>query len=195
MTYPSPAVEISRRLFLVVGIMAAAWLGWLTDLRPYVDVSRPEHRPTAVASGSSSAEEEPDALVAESREPEQKPMLTVSGPAWEAFFFRVDQTFSKNLPVTGWEHRITSADLKQARKENARRAAMTEYQRQEELRVGPARQGEVRYRHDVHRELPSALLPARRAALRHPPRRQRYLHPGARWQARAAASSHAAGGP
>ncbi|RPJ59629.1 MAG: hypothetical protein EHM23_13390 [Acidobacteria bacterium] len=133
MTYPSPAVEISRRLFLVGGIVASAWLGWLTDLRPYVDVSRPEHRPTAVASGSSSAEEEPDALVAESREPEQKPMLTVSGPAWEAFFFRVDQTFSKNLPVTGWEHRITWADLKQARKENGRRAVMTEYQRQEEL--------------------------------------------------------------
>jgi len=116
MAYPSPAVEISRRLFLVGGIMAAAWLGWLTDLRPYVDVSRPEHRPTAVASGSSSGEEEPDVLVAESREPEQKPMLTVRGPAWEAFFFLVEQSFSRNLPVSGWEQRITSADLKDARK-------------------------------------------------------------------------------
>ncbi len=132
MTYPSPAVEVSRRLFLVVGIVAAAWLGWLTDLRPYVDVSRPEHPPTAVASGAGSGEYQPDALVAEPQEPEQKPMLTVSGPAWDEFFLRVDQSFSENLPVTGWEHRITSADLKQAREENARRGAMTEHQRQDE---------------------------------------------------------------
>lgn len=132
MTYPNPAVEVSRRLFLIVGIVVAAWLGWLTDLRPYVDVSRPERPRGAIASGASTGAPHPDALVAEKREPEQKPMLTVSGPAWDAFFFRVDQSFFANLPVAGWEHRITSADLKEARKANIRRVAMTGQQRQDE---------------------------------------------------------------
>lgn len=59
-------------------------------------------------------------------------MLTVSGPAWDEFFSRVDRSFAANLPDAGWEHRITSADLEEARKQNARRAAMTEQQRQDE---------------------------------------------------------------
>ena len=132
MTYPSPAVEVSRRLFLILGIAVAAWLGWLTDLRPYVSVSRPERPATANASGPSAGAPQPDALVPAPRAQEQKPMLTVSGPAWDAFFSRVDQSFVANLPVAGWEHRIRSADLKEARKENARRGAMTEQQRQDE---------------------------------------------------------------
>jgi hypothetical protein len=131
-TYPSAAVEISRRLFLVAGIVVAAWLGWLTDLRPYVDVSRPERPPSAIAPGHSSGERRPDALVAEAQEPEQKPALTVSGPAWDAFFLGVDRSFSANLPVAGWEHRIKSTDFEEARKANARRAAMTERERQDE---------------------------------------------------------------
>lgn len=116
MTYPSPAVEIFRRLSLVAGIVVAAWLGWLTDFRPYAMVSLPE--PDTTASGWGGVE--------------QPTALTVSGPAWEKFFSDVDSSFAANLPVAGWEGRIRAADLKEARKENARRAAMTEEQRQEE---------------------------------------------------------------
>ena len=132
MTYPSPAVEILRRASLIVGIVAAAWMGWLTDLRPYAMVSLPERPSAANASGASADAPRPDALTSEPREREQKPVLTVAGPAWEAFFTRVDQSFTANLPVAGWEHRIKSADLKSARNENAKRGAMTERQRQDE---------------------------------------------------------------
>jgi len=127
-TYPNPALEIARRLFLIGGIVVAAWLGWLTDLRPYVSVSRPE-RPAVAADAAAPPT---DALVVEPRTQEQKPMVTVSGPAWEAFFSRVNQSLTANAPVVGWEHRITSADLAAARKENAKRAAMTDKQRQDE---------------------------------------------------------------
>lgn len=133
MTYPSPLVEVSRRMFLIVGIVVAAWLGWLTDLRPFVSVSRPERPAAAEAPAGRVDAPQPGALVAEPRAPEQTPVLTVSGPAWDAFFSRVDLSFVANLPAAGWEHRITSADLKAARKENTKRGAMTASQRQDEL--------------------------------------------------------------
>lgn len=132
MAYPNPAVEIARRLFLIAGIVAAAWLGWLTDLRPYVSVSRAERPPAAAPAAASPEERQPGALLAEPSGREPKAVLEVSGPAWEAFFARVGQSFSANMPVDGWEHRISAADLKTARKENTKRSGMTEQQRQDE---------------------------------------------------------------
>jgi len=125
-------VEISRRLFLIGGIVGAAWLGWLTDLRPYASVSRPERPVAPVATGATAAAPRPDALFVDGRFQEQPTVMTVGGPGWEEFFSRVEESFKANVPVAGWEHRITSADLKKARTENAKRGAMTAEQRQDE---------------------------------------------------------------
>ncbi|MDP2957850.1 MAG: hypothetical protein Q8N53_15595 [Longimicrobiales bacterium] len=75
---------------------------------------------------------EPDTTASGWGGTEQPTVLTVSGPAWDGFFAGVQASFTGNLPVAGWEGRIKAADLEEARKENTRRAAMTEEQRQEE---------------------------------------------------------------
>jgi hypothetical protein len=131
MTYPIPAVEVSRRLLLIVGIVMSAWLGWLTDLKPYVMVSRVAHQARAKAAESAELPTS-GALIGERRVAEQPPTLTVGGPNWEALFAKLERSFADNMPVDGWQHRLTSANLEQARKDNTRRGSMSEQERQDD---------------------------------------------------------------
>lgn len=127
MAFPSRISEVSRRVALVAGIAIAAWLAWLTDLRPYVTVALP---PPEEAPAPRTADE--TALLRHPRRSEPPAIVRVSGAEWARFFARAETTFAQNLPAADWEHRIKAADLRRARKENARRAGMTDRDRAEE---------------------------------------------------------------
>ena len=113
-TMPNRAIEILRRVALGGGLAAAAWLAFLTDLRPSISVfrdpslSRPSDAGTPV------------------------PRVEVSGPEWQAFFANAHASFAGNYPVSGWEWRIPAREFEEAARDNTRRGTMSETDRLEE---------------------------------------------------------------
>ena len=101
-------------MVLGAGLAAAAWLAFLTDLRPSISVFRDV------------------SLAKPADENTPVPRREVSGTEWQAFFANVQASFDGNYPVPGWEWRIQARQLKEAARDNTRRGTMTESARLEE---------------------------------------------------------------
>lgn len=113
-TTPNRTIEILRRVALGGGLAAAAWLAFLTDLRPSIAVFREASMATP------------------SDEDTPVPRIEVSGSEWQMFFANAQASFDGNHPVPGWEWRIPADELEEATRDNARRRTMSESARQEE---------------------------------------------------------------
>ena len=126
-------IEVARRLALVASVVVAVGLAFWTRFEPYLVVSLATPEQMAEALGQR-AEAPRAATSLLSRQPSRKGggLIPVSGPAWDALFEGVSQSFAQNLPIAGWEHRIRERDLKQARQDNQRRSRMTDRDRAEE---------------------------------------------------------------
>ncbi len=138
---PRGWIESFRRLSLVVGVAAGSALTFMTGFAPYVTVQMPRVTPDAEAPTARAAPVDAETtapLIApgtrreRERERESAARLGVPGPAWQTLFAQAQASFSANLPVAGWEHRIPARELAEALRENPRRAAFTEKDRQEE---------------------------------------------------------------
>ena len=122
---PNRLIEILRRILLIAGIAASAWLAFLTDLRPSIAVSQAA---AAETTGPPSA----DALLDQPRAEKPVRRLDVSGVDWQTFFNNTHASFASNRPVRGWERRIPARELEDAERENTRRAGWTDQDRQDE---------------------------------------------------------------
>lgn len=114
-------IEVTRRIALLGGLMAAVALAFLTRFEPMMVVSVAE-APAAAGAADSTA----DGIGAARSARRSAEVVTVNGPAWETFFAGVTQSFAANYPIAGWERHVLKRDLEQARKDNASRGAMDE---------------------------------------------------------------------
>lgn len=89
---PNRSIEILRRLVIIAGLAAAAWLAFLTDFRPSIAVSLAPEATADVAPPRS-----PDALIAEPREETPVPRLNVAGDEWQALASKVQASDVRRL--------------------------------------------------------------------------------------------------
>ncbi len=108
-------LEILRRVALLAGLLGAICLAYLTRFEPMVRVSmdKPDSTGRFVAATD----------LGEGRV-QARDLVRVSGPQWDSLFAGASRSFAENVPIPGWEHRITARDLATARKDNAERHAM-----------------------------------------------------------------------
>ncbi|MEK7240336.1 MAG: hypothetical protein AAB224_07090 [Gemmatimonadota bacterium] len=116
-------IELLRRVALLAGLMVAVCLAFLTRFEPMVVVS---------LDTSGKAGERGDSTWARPKGSAAAEVVSVRGPAWNSLFAGVARSFTENLPIAGWEHRIKREALEQARKDNASRGGMSEAQRADE---------------------------------------------------------------
>lgn len=125
-------IELLRRLALAGGCATGAALFFLSGFAPYVTVHPGAGETARSAPGEPAAASQPLIDPRDRRKPAATTQLRVEGAAWQALFAQVQASFAANLPVAGWEERISARELAEARRENPRRAAFTEADRREE---------------------------------------------------------------
>ena len=118
-------IEIIRRLVLVIGLAAAAWLSRQTPREAFIALSRLDCSRPAVEAPRSSRSLLPARVHRDTCEmlAEQAAtgkgdlnVIPVSGPRWRDFFNTADEALDKSVVPPGWEHRVTAKELKESRK-------------------------------------------------------------------------------
>ena len=112
--------ERVRRVVLVLGLGAAAWLARLTPTQPIIQILEPDF----AEAQRNSRRPTPDGRTEEQLSPEEfirlkthGRIIAVSGPEWTAFFDKVQGALAKSVVPQGWEHRVMASELKSSRVE------------------------------------------------------------------------------
>ncbi len=111
--------EITRRVVLIAGLAAVAWLLRLTPAVPFLSIQlidfaksqEGSRRPTP--DGRAECQLSPEEFIAyriKSR------VAVVSGPDWRGFFDRAQAALEQSVVPPGWEHRVMADQLKASRR-------------------------------------------------------------------------------
>lgn len=111
--------EVLRRVVLVLGLAASAWLSRLTPSGPFAAVLQPEfekahdrnNRPTP--DGRTEGQLSMEEFIAYTTHGR---VIPVEGPEWTAFFDKVAGALETSTVPDGWEHRVMPAELESSRK-------------------------------------------------------------------------------